>query len=155
MTTNTAQATLRTDPVARELLQAAPLARLAYTWLDGTPRVVPMWFHWTGEAFLLGAPPNAPKMAALARNPRVALSIDSDTWPYKVLTVRGTAAIELVAWTFPEYAAMARRYLGEEGGQAFLALGGQTFARWGRIAIRPEAVRILDFATQLPSAWSA
>ena len=79
-------------PLAQQLLQATTLARLAYTWTDGTPRVVPMWFHWTGEAFLLGAPPNSPKMAALARNPRVALSIDSDTWPYKVLTVRGTVA---------------------------------------------------------------
>src|SRR5436309_15001785 len=106
-TTDETRATLQTDPVAGQLLQAAPLARLAYTWLDGTPRVVPMWFHWTGEAFLLGAPPNAPKMQALARNPRVALSIDSDAWPYQVLTVRGAAAIELVDWTFPEYAAMA------------------------------------------------
>jgi hypothetical protein len=113
-----------------------------------------MWFHWTGEAFLLGAPPNAPKVRALARNPQVALSIDSDAWPYQVLTVRGAAALELVDWTFPEYAGMARRYLGEEGGQAFLALGGQTFTRWSRITIRPATVRLLDFATQLPSAWS-
>src|SRR4051794_24757158 len=147
MTTDEARTTPLTDPVAQQLLHAPRLARLAYSWLDGTPRVVPMWFHWTGEAFLLGAPPNAPKMQALARNPEVALSIDSDAWPYQVVTVRGTAAIELVDWTFPEYAAMARRYLGEEGGQAFLALGGQTFSRWGRITIRPDAVRLLDFAT--------
>lgn len=155
MTTNEARTTLLTDPVAEQLLQGTLLARLAYTWLDGTPRVVPMWFHWTGEVILLGAPPHAPKMKALASHPQVALSIDRDAWPYQVLTVRGAAAIELVDWTFPEYAAMARRYLGEDGGQAFLALGRQTFSRWGRIAIRPEAVRILDFATQLPSAWSA
>ena len=36
------------DPVAQELLGSQELARLAYSWLDGTPRVVPMGFHWNG-----------------------------------------------------------------------------------------------------------
>ena len=37
--------TLLDDPVAQELLHSTNLARLAYTWHDGTPRVVPIWFH--------------------------------------------------------------------------------------------------------------
>ncbi len=32
-------------PVAQQLLASRELARLAYTWTDGTPRVVPIWFH--------------------------------------------------------------------------------------------------------------
>lgn len=76
MTTNEARTTLRTDSVAQQLLQGMMLARRAYNSLDGKPRVVPMWFHWTGEEFLFGAPPNAPKMKALPRNPDVALTID-------------------------------------------------------------------------------
>jgi hypothetical protein len=60
-----------------------------------------------------------------------------------------------VAGFFPEYEAMARRYLGEQGGEQFMALGKQKFARWTRVAIRPEEVRILDFRTDLPSAWTA
>jgi len=155
MTTREALAVLQTDPVAERLLQSTIPARLAYTWRDGTPRVVPMWFHWTGEEFLMGAPPNAPKMKVLADNPAVAFSIDSDEWPYQVLTVRGTASVREVEGRFPEYEAMARRYLGAEGGQQFLDLQTQTFARWIRIAIRPEHVRILDFQTRFPSAWSA
>jgi hypothetical protein len=55
--------------VVHHLLQSVIPARLAYTWHDGTPRVVPMWFHWTGEAFLMGAPPNSPKMRVLADRP--------------------------------------------------------------------------------------
>jgi hypothetical protein len=141
--------------VAQGLLQSAIPARLAYTWRDGTPRVVPMWFHWTGEEFLMGAPPNAPKMKVLGDHPRVAFSIDSNEWPYRVLCVRGTASVQEVEGRFAEYEAMARRYLGEEGGQQFLAQQQQTFARWTRIAIRPEQVRILDFQTRFPSAWSA
>ena len=155
MTSDEATTILRTDPVAQGLLQSAIPARLAYTWRDGKPRVVPMWFHWTGEEFLMGAPPNAPKMRVLADYPDVAFSIDSNEWPYRVLCVRGTASVREVEGSFPEYEAMARRYLGEEGGQQFLELRKQKFARWTRIAIRPEQVRVLDFQTRFPSAWSA
>jgi hypothetical protein len=150
---------LRTDPVALELLGSAIPARLAYIWRDGKPRVVAMWFHWTGEEFLMGAPPNAPKMKVLADHPSVALTIDGNDWPYRVLSIRGIASVRLVDQpveaTFPEYAEMARRYLGDEGAQGFQALARQTFIRWARIAIRPEEVRILDFKSRFPSAWGA
>ena len=61
---------LLNDPVARELLASTIPARLAYNWLDGTPRVVPIWFHWDGKQFVLGSPPRAPKLRALRQNPR-------------------------------------------------------------------------------------
>src|SRR4051795_6326226 len=121
---------LNTDTTAQALLGSPIPARLAYIWLDGTPRVVPMWFHWTGEEFLMGAPPNAPKMKVLTDNPDVAFSIDGDEWPYRVLTVRGTATVREVEGRFPEYEAMARRYLGAEGGRQFLDLQKHTFPRW-------------------------
>ncbi len=35
------------DPVAQQLLQSKSLAHLAYTWHDGTPRVVPIGFTGT------------------------------------------------------------------------------------------------------------
>jgi PPOX class probable F420-dependent enzyme len=155
MTARTANTILQTDPVAQELLQSTALARLAYVWGDGTPRVVPMWFHWTGEEILMGAPPNSPKMQVLEAHPEVAITIDSNDFPYQVLSVRGTAAVKVVDEIFPEYAAMARHYLGQEGGEQFLTLAKQTFTRWTRIAIRPEEVRLLDFQSRFPSAWSA
>jgi hypothetical protein len=37
------------QPGAQELLTTAPLLRLAYTGSDGTPRVVPIGFLWTGR----------------------------------------------------------------------------------------------------------
>ena len=155
MPTPETRAILQTNPVAQQLLESAIPARLAYTWHDGTPRVVPMWFHWTGEDLVMGAPPNAPKMRVLADHPDVAVVIDSNEWPYQVLTIRGSATVTEVEGFFPEYAAMARRYLGEEGGEQFMGLATQRFTRWARIAIRPEEVRLLDFRTDLPSAWTA
>ena len=92
------------DPVAEKLLGSTIPARLAYTWMDGTPRVVPVWFHWTGEQFVIGSPARAPKLKALAANPHVALTIDDHEWPYSVLMVRGTAEVEMLDDVVPEYA---------------------------------------------------
>jgi hypothetical protein len=151
-----ARTTLTTNEAAQALLRSARVARLGYTWTDGTPRVVPMWFHWTGEELVMGAPPNSPKMRVLRERPAVAVSIDNDQWPYQVLSLRGSASAEVVDGIFPEYADMARRYLGEEGGAQFLDLARQTFTRWTRVTIRPAAARVLDFGVgQFPSAWSA
>src|SRR5829696_7056522 len=82
------------DPVAQELLHSTNLARLVYTWRDGTPRAIPIWFHWDGETIVLGTPPAAPKTRALPGNPKVALTIDRDGWPYRALLIRGTARVE-------------------------------------------------------------
>lgn len=139
------------DPVAQGLLTSRNLAKLAYTWPDGTPRVVPIWFHWTGEEVVLGTPSNAPKVLALRENPAVALTIDDSEWPYKVLLLRGNARLEPVEGVVPEYGLAARRYFGEEGGKNWVdnvrQMGDQV-----RVAIRPNWVGILDFEQRFPSA---
>ena len=139
------------DPVAEVLLSSTIPARLAYIWMDGTPRVVPIWFHWTGDQIVLGSPAKAPKLKALAADPRVALTIDEhSTWPYKVLMIRGTAAVDMLDDVVPEYALSATRYFGPEQGPAWVAtLGGKPMAR---IAITPSWVGVLDFETRFPSA---
>jgi hypothetical protein len=48
------------NPVAQELLHSKIPARLAYIWMDGTPRVVPIWFHWNGHALVMA--PRRPKL---------------------------------------------------------------------------------------------
>jgi hypothetical protein len=138
------------DPVASALLSSVNPASLAYTWLDGSPRVVPIWFHWTGDQFVLGTPPKAPKLKALAADPRVALTIDDTAWPPGVLLVRGRAGIELLDDVGPDYEQAATRYFGPEQGPAWVAtLRGKPMAR---IAITPEWAGILDFQTRFPSA---
>jgi hypothetical protein len=154
MTTAQRDTALLNDPVAQELLQSPIPARLAYTWMDGTPRVVPIWFHWTGEQIVLGTPPKAPKLKALAKNPSVALTIDGTTWPYKALLIRGTAGVEMMDGVVPEYAAAARRYFGEEGGNAWVQQIGGMVPGMARISITPQTVAILDFETRFPSALS-
>ncbi|MDQ3044823.1 MAG: pyridoxamine 5'-phosphate oxidase family protein [Chloroflexota bacterium] len=143
---------LLTDPVAEPLLRSRIPARLAYSWKDGTPRVVPIWFHWNGKTFVMGSDPNSPKVDALRANPDVALTIDTDDFPHKVLMVRGKVSVELVDGIAKEYAASANRYFGEEQGTAWVEQMGQLMSQMARIEITPNWVGILDFQGRFPSA---
>ena len=105
-------------PASKELLQSKIPARLAYVSTDGSPRVIPIWFHWNGRDLVLGTPPKAPKLRALAKNPKVALTIDDNNFPHKVLLVRGVARLQPMNGIVPEYALAAERYFGAEQGKA-------------------------------------
>ncbi len=155
MPTKQGDTALLNDPIAQELLRSTIPARLAYVWHDGSPRVVPIWFHWNGEEFVFGTPPTAPKTKALRQNSKVALTIDTDAWPHKVLQIRGTAKVETVDGVVPEYAAAARRYFGEEQGQAWVEQMGKMFSQMARISVRPEWVGIMDFESRFPNAIEA
>ncbi len=141
-------------PVSVELLQSRIPARLAYVWMDGTPRVIPIWFHWNGREFVMGTPPKAPKLRALAKNPKVSFTIDDNSFPHKVLLVRGTAHLHTVEGIVPEYAAAAERYFGSEQGQAWITHLRALIPNMVRITVTPEWVGLLDFQTRFPSALS-
>lgn len=140
------------DPVARELLDSPNLARLAYNWRDGTPRVVPIWFHWNGHEVVVPSPPLAPKLKVIESGAMVALTIDGSTWPYHVLMIRGTADVEMVDGVPIEYSAAARRYMGVEQGNAWSDQVAARFPRMARIAITPAWVGVIDFERRFPSA---
>lgn len=146
MRTEQGDVALLNHPVAQQLLQSQTVARLAYTWHDGTPRVVPIAFHWNGHEIVLGTAPDAPKMKALKDGMKVALTIESDK-PH-VLLIRGSVRVDTVDGIAPEYAAAARKMMGEEGGQAWVKQLGAGLPRMSRIFITPEWVGVLDFETR-------
>jgi PPOX class probable F420-dependent enzyme len=139
-------------PVSQALLQSTIPARLAYVWTDGSPRVVPIWFHWNEREFVLATPPKAPKVKALRKNPQVALTIDDNSFPHKVLLVRGRASLQTVSGVVPEYALAAERYFGSQQGQAWVQQMGSMIQEMVRVTITPEWVGLLDFQTRFPSA---
>lgn len=152
-------ALLETD-LARRLLASTIPARLAYVALDGTPRIVPTWFHWTGAELVMatyaagsqiGIRHPARRLAALRARPQVAVTIDTETFPPQSLTLRGPVEITEVAGLAPEYAAAARRYLGEQAAAGMLAAMDQPGTAQARICLRPTWVGLLDFDTRLPS----
>jgi hypothetical protein len=100
----------------------------------------------------LGTPPKAPKLKALAKDPRVSLTIDRDTFPHKVLLVRGTARLETIDGIVPEYVMSAERYFGPERGQAWVAQLRNMISSMVRVTITPNWAGLLDFQTRFPSA---
>jgi len=139
-------------PEAKELLQSQIYARVAYIGVDGDPRVVPINFHWDGKDVVLGSHPDGPKVAAIRKNPSVALTIDENGFPPKVLTMRGRATITVEADVTKEYAAAMERYMGPEAGKAFVDQLRSQKMPMARIAITPTWVGLLDFQTRLPHA---
>lgn len=146
---------------AQRLLAAAIPARMAFIAPDGTPRIVPCWFHWTGTELVMptyiagpriGIRHPAARVAALRARPDVAVSIDTETFPPQSLTLRGKVEITEVDGLAPEYAAAARRYLGEEAAAGMLASMDQPGTMQARIALRPAWAGLLDFVTRMPSA---
>jgi hypothetical protein len=139
-------------PASQALLHSKIPARMAYVWTDGSPRVIPVWFHWNEKEFVVGTPAKAPKLRALRKNPKVALTVDDNTFPHKVLLVRGTARLEPVKGIVPEYALAADRYFGDKQGKAWVAQLASMIQEMVRITITPEWVGLLDFETRFPSA---
>ena len=142
-------------PASQELLHSKIPARLAYVWTDGTPRVIPIWFHWNGREIVMATPPKAPKLKALAKNPKVSLTIDDNTFPHKVLLIRGTARLQPVDGIAAEYVACADRYFGPEQGRAWVNQLRTMISSMVRITITPEWVGLLDFQTRFPSALAS
>jgi nitroimidazol reductase NimA-like FMN-containing flavoprotein (pyridoxamine 5'-phosphate oxidase superfamily) len=129
---------------AEEILRTATLTRLAYNGADGTPRVIPIGFLWTGDAVVVATHPTAPKVAALRARPRVALTIDTPS-PARSLLLRGEAKIEVVNGPAPEYLQAAAKSMQGEELAAFEARSHETYDRMARITIAPDWARYFDF----------
>src|SRR5947208_12492225 len=89
-------------PISQELL-ARDVTRLAYVAKDGTPRNVPIIFTWNGSEIVMCTSKNAPKLQALSENPMVALTIDTEVHPPKILLIRGRAELDFVDGIPDEY----------------------------------------------------
>lgn len=142
------------DPVAQRLLASGNPARLAYTALDGTPRVIPVGFHWNGETLVVGTVPGSAKVAAIRANPVVALTIDTSApaWPPNVLLIRGTAEISMVDGVFSEYVEGARKVTPTQEFPQWEAGVKALYDQMARIDVTPTWATVHDFETRIPQA---
>jgi hypothetical protein len=143
---------LLSHPVAERLLNSAELGRLGYVALDGTPRVIPIGFLWTGSEVISATFRGSPKLRALRRRPTVALTIDRHAMPPEVLMLRGTIRVEDVEGVPVEYRQMQERYYGPEHAGATVAALEESGAKMARLVLRPDWVGVFDFQTRLPGA---
>ena len=140
-------------PISQELL-ARDLTRLAYVARDGTPRNVPIGFVWNGSQIVMCTTKNAPKLPALRKNPMVALTIDTEVHPPKILFIRGRAELDFVDGIPDEYLQATSTYemtpeqrVEWEAEVRSLYHDGMVW-----IVVTPTWAKLIDFETRLPSA---
>jgi hypothetical protein len=155
MPTQQGSLSLLNDPIAQQLLVAPIPAHLSYVWPDGSPRVVPIGFTWTGSELVTGTPHMSPKLKVLKDGSPVAVTIDSHSFPFHVLYIRGIVHLSPYEGVVPEWAMAAERIMGKETAAAFgqtvggLLQGG--FLKFVRLAVEPTWAGIIDFEQRFPS----
>jgi len=110
------------DPAGRRLLSEPNIGNLGFLGLDGYPRVIPVWFKFTGDEIQVASPPDAYKCRALRADSRAAFTVSTPKTPYHVVSATGQVVVEAIEE--PDRIAFVReiaeRYLGPEGGARYV-----------------------------------
>lgn len=116
------------------LLHGTRTGKLATVRGDGRPHLTPIWFILDGDSLVFTTWHDTVKAGNIGRDPRVAVCVDDETFPYAFALLEGKAQLEalspeeLLPWT----TAIARRYVGEERAEAF----GKRNAVEGELLVR-------------------
>ena len=145
-------AAILAKPYAQELITGPEPARFAYDGLDGDPRVIPIGFWVEGDKIAMATAPKAAKVAALRKNPKVALTIDSGAYPPKVLLIRGIAEVEQVPGVPEGYLQAGHKVLTDEQYPDWVAGVKGLYDEMVVITVTPTWAKLLDFETTIPKA---
>ena len=140
-------------PISQELL-ARDITRLAYVAKDGTPRTIPIAFTWNGSEIIMCTTKNAPKLPALRNNPTVALTIDTEVHPPKILLIRGQAELDFVDGIPDEFLQATSSYemTPEQRAEWEVEVRSLYYDGMVRIVVTPNWAKLIDFESTLPSA---
>ena len=134
---------------ARRMFASLPSAAVATTSADGSPHVVPLWFVWQEDAIFVSTRQDGRTWANVARDPRVAITIDLGRAWVEVAGVEILGSAERLS---AESAAM-RKPISAWHEKYRPLLAGEGFARFaeevrglGFLRVMPEAVRAWDHA---------
>lgn len=124
------------DPAAvREFVYARRIGVLAYVRRDGRPTQAPIWYTVADGAFLMTTTAGSAKHRAIARDPRVSLTIQDERPPYRAVIVDGTATLAPLAPASDPTAGMAMRYLGRLGAATYDAMTGEHYRQTGLVLL--------------------
>jgi hypothetical protein len=140
-----------TDPVTLDLVDKQPIMQIAYAAVDGSPRAVPIGYLLREGRFLFFTIPTSDKVAALRRDPRIALTIDVYPPPCCLL-VRGTAELREEAGVPDEYLEASFRTMPEDQHAAFEEQVRALYDSMVRIVVTPTWARLNDFQRTAPRA---
>jgi hypothetical protein len=140
-----------TDPVTLDLVERQPIMQIAYAAADGSPRTVPLGYLLREDRFLFFTIPTSDKVAALHRDPRIALSIDVYPPPCCLL-VRGTAELREEEGVPDEYLQASFRTMPADQHAGFEQQVRALYDSMVRVVVTPTWVRLNDFQRTAPRA---
>jgi len=135
------------EPDALERFVTAPrIAVLAYVKRDGTPCQVPIWYAYEDGTFLMVTSATSPKAKALAREPRVSLTIQDEMPPYRAVIVEGRVTMQSTPVKGGTSSRLATRYFGKLGGREYERMTAEEYTKSGLVLITmtPQRVRGFD-----------
>jgi PPOX class probable F420-dependent enzyme len=111
---------------------------------DRAPLAAPVWYNYQpgGPVSVITAR-GSRKGVALAAAGRMSLCAQDENWPYRYVTVEGPVEIEELDPA--ERLAMARRYLGPEGGEQYVTGNPDPSGENVMIRMRPEHWLSIDY----------
>ena len=136
-------------PSAAAALENDPVAWLSSVRRDGTPHLVPVWFHWDGSQVLAFSKPHAKKVENLRTAPRVMIAIGTPGPGFEVELIEAdaelpaTPAAECMPSGFgTKYAELLRR-------------AGLTVQRFAEVYSQPIVLRPTRFLEYGGRGWTA
>lgn len=124
------------------MLQGSRTGKLASVRPDGRPHVVPIWFTLDDAGLLFMTGENTVKANNIRNEPRVAVSVNDETFPFSYVTLEGTArTLNPDPERFVEISTrIARRYVGEERAEEY----GRRNAVPGELLIRVTPTKVIS-----------
>ena len=135
--------------IEREEFLAAKHVAVLSVAADGRPPAsVPMWYDYTpGGNILINTGAGARKSKLIERAGAVTLVVQNEEPPYQYVVVEGTVVDTTTPTPSDVREAIAIRYLGEEGGRAFVrSMEGQNTVLF---TVRPDRWISADFSGEL------
>lgn len=123
------------------LLAGSRTGKLATVRPDGRPHVAPIWFTLDGEELVFMTMADTVKGRNLRADPRVALSVDDESFPFGFVLIEGVARIEALSREalLPIATRIAERYVGRDRASAF----GERNAVEGELLVRVPLTRVV------------
>jgi PPOX class probable F420-dependent enzyme len=128
------------DDLRAFLTEGTRTGKLAYVAADGRPLVAPVWFVLDGDDLLFNTGKATGKGRAVARDPRVAICVDSEVPPFGFVQVQGEAAVsEDPAELVSSATAIGARYMGADRAEEFGKRNGVP----GELLVRVHVTKVI------------
>ncbi len=133
-----------TEEERQDFLAEARVAVMAIEQPDGPPLAVPIWYlYQPGSDIRIVIGPHSTKATLLAQAGRFSLCVQTETVPYRYVSVSGPVVETRQCDIESDARVLAHRYLGSQGGDRFIEAGDESSSIC--VTMRPEKWYSADY----------